>query len=682
MEQNNPEALEDNKEVVYQDQQATVTRAPLYGGTGEVVTGYRNEENDPESRVYAPVVENPPTAPNVVVTSTSARQTVRPSPTHGVGPSKTQATSTGQPRRTDRGFLGTFSTKSKGRFFFPLQAGIVLFSFLVLVSSALVESRRPLNTASPRFLQYTVAVSQVSFAVSLAACVMERLGLLENPHLRVALSAFLVFFWVPALVLITFFGVFASPIANANGFFGAWGALIVSAVAFSYETDQTYRDRRRNAAPRTSLLVIFLTSLMVMGSGIQVLSFQESLPGGGFGALGPRWSYTVYSIAFGAVAALYSLIMLLTVDAMAPMVMLVLGIILFLWIGIGTLLLTFADPFLRARGNGYYSSLFTLVASFGLLMSLEHSHRERDANSATGAPGSANTATGANVNRNTRRESRTTATYFMFLRAATFASLAVLIAGSLTCRNNDGCDNSMQRFQIAAGAIGLGLGLIFCLLEPFTIGAMIRLAFAILFLLWWVACFIVLTYFGTFISPAALGVFANGFFFTWIALVFAALVFAESLKELARNRDPFSPLIAKSGFLLLIIIGSLIELGAAIRWFYSTNNSQLSRYALALGSASTFLVIVLFFALLCARNNYETHDSLYNIGLYFLTIWWALGALVLTYKNLWNSAVDNGYFSVYFTLGTCLLALSGMWRTDDEDMDETTNRDTTASGRV
>lgn len=662
---------------MYSDQQATITRAPLAGGTGDVVTGVKNGAMDPESQTVAQGYDNPATAPNVVVTSSTARQTVRPSPTHNTVPSKTTANAV----RSGGGFLGNFSTRSRGRFFFPLHAAVVLFSFLVLVSSALEETRRPAGFGSPPFLQYSVAIAQVSFAVSLAACVMERLGLLENAHLRVALSAFQVFFWVPALVLITFFGVFITPLTNANGFFGAWGALIAAAVAFSHETERSQRDPRvRNAAPRTSLLVLFLTSLMIMGSGIRVYSFERGLPGGGFGAIGPRYSYTIFSIAFGAISAFFSILFLLTVDGIPPKTMLGLGFVLFLWVGAGTLVLTFGDPFEEAAGNGYYSCFFALVASFGLLISLRHA--ERNSNAGAASANAAGTTTTATNTRSDRRESLTSATYFMFLRAATFASLVVLIAASLTCRDNGGCDGNMQRFQIAAGAVGLGLGLIVCVLELFglyTIGTGIKIGFSLVYLLWWVACFIVLTFFGTFVTPAALGAFANGFFFTWVALVFSALVFAEALKEHARNRDPPSPLVAKSGFLLLIIIGSLIELGAAIRWFYDTNDSALSRYALALGSGSTFLVIVLFFVLLFARKNYEAHDSLYNIGLYFLTIWWALGALVLTYENFWNSAVDNGYFAAYFTLGACLLALSGMWRTDEDDMDETITGGSTAT---
>jgi hypothetical protein len=217
--------------------------------------------------------------------------------------------------------------------------------------------------------------------------------------------------------------------------------------------------------------------------------------------------------------------------------------------------------------------------------------------------------------------------------------------------------------------------------EFFRTSSIFKLVFSFIWLLWWIAAFVTLTFFGSFQSPTfglsgtntipvgepIGGVFANGFFFTWIALIFAALTFADAVKDRAHSADHPSPTLAKAGFLLLIILGSAITLGAGIQWYYSTNYSRLSKYAISMGVVSIGMVLILWVVLGAFRSNYERHDSLYNAGLYLLTLWWAVGALVLTFGGLWTSATDNGYFSVFFTLGACLLALSGMWRLGDDD---------------
>jgi len=413
---------------------------------------------------------------------------------------------------------------------------------------------------------------------------------------------------------------------------------------------------------------------MIMGSGIRLYSTQQGVPGGFDQPGSAPWSYTVFSVAFGAVTAFLSVAFLVVLDLTPPKTMLGFGTFLWFWVATGILVLTFGDPFQQAAGNGYYSCLFALLSSFGLLVSLGHTdrHTSTPRENAAGTAAGAGTTTSASRQRG---EHTTSSTFFLFVRGGTFCSLVVLVAACLTCRETGGCQGNIQRFQIAAGAVSLGIGLVVVILGLFglfNVPSPVKIAFSLFWLLWWVACFIVLTYFGSFQSPTlTLSFYANGFFFTWAALIFAALTFAESLRDHVRYSNPPSPLIAKSGFLLLIIIGSAIELGAAIKWYYDTDFSSHSKYALALGPVSIGLVIILFIILAVTRSNVEAHDSTYNAGLYILTIWWAVGTLVLTYEGFWDSAIDNGYFSLFFTLGTCLLALSGMWRTDHDDFDET-----------
>jgi hypothetical protein len=695
--------MQPNQEVVYQDQKhgVDIVKEPMAGG-GATYTSRpmgQPEEKDPEADVGvgAPVyVQSATTQTTQQTTATTAvppavrRTDVRPAP---------------QPRDTTRksgGLMNTFVTRSTGPFFFSLHAAIAFFSFLVLVSAAYILN----NTVVQRWVQYELTIGQIGLAVSLGACIMERLGLLEHIGVRIALSAFQMILWFPALILMTFFGTFLTPLANANGFFGAWGALAASAVVFVHEAERyrkyhrgrdngrdynnqpsgysnqqtgqtgyntqapvythqtgstttttanTTAPRRRgddqdSTSPRLSLVLVFLFSLMIMGSGIRVYYTA---------AAAVAWSYVLFSFIFGAITAFIALVLLAVFEAVSNPVMITIGTIFFIWIAVGVCFLTFGAPFETALGNGYYSCLFTLLASFGLLLSLKRRGRDD---------------TTMGVNEATERSARR---FFLYMRVMTFASLMEMVAASLVCRNTGGCSGSIPRYEVAAGAIALGVGLIIILLEAFgaqRVSGTPKIIIALFLMLWWVAAFIVLTYFGTFTTPTFQSAYyANGFFFTWVALIAAALAFAEAIKERSLEADPPSPMVAKIGFLFLIIIGSAIELGAGIVWYYNTGNSVLSRYALSLGSVSIFLVIVMYFVLGATHNNYELHDGIYNFGLYLLTIWWAVGLLVLTFDGLWSVALDNGYFSLFFTLGTCLLALSGIWRHEEVEMDDDRN---------
>jgi hypothetical protein len=600
------------------------------------------------------------TAPTVGVT---VKRDVRPSPRHGYpGDQNVQKETTGS-----GGVLSAFKSKSTGRFFFALHAAIVLFSFLVLVSAALIADRAVGGgVGALRFVQYELVIGQISFAVSLGALVMERLGLLEHRPIRVALSAFQVFLWVPALVIFTFFGTFRSPLESANGYFGTWGALTAAVVVFMHESERSRTDPRASAAPRSSLLLMFFFSLMIMGSGIIVFEQYNSTPGGFNNPNDPR-NYVIWAIAFGAATAFFSLIFLLFLDTTPVKTLMFLGTIFWVWVAVGASFLTFGNPFETALGNGYYSTFFTLLASFGLLMSLRRESRDSDrANTA------ANAASGDPNRRTTHDETESSASFFLHMRIVTFSSLAVMIAAILICRNSDGCENNYQRYEVAAGVVPLGLCLVVVLLEGFglyRIAGGFKIGFALLILLWWIAAFTVLTFFGSFQSPVAAQPtwYANGFFFSWIALIFSCLAFAAAMKESAMKSDPPNPVTAKSGFLFLIILGSVIELGAGIQAYYANKSFNLSVYAISLGAISIFMVLVLYGVMACTRKNYDTHDSLYNGLLYILTLWWAIGTMILTFMSFWNSAVDNGFFSTYFTTGACLLALSGIWRDEYDD---------------
>jgi len=244
-----------------------------------------------------------------------------------------------------------------------------------------------------------------------------------------------------------------------------------------------------------------------------------------------------------------------------------------------------------------------------------------------------------------------------------------MVSAILIPRDSSNPDNSygssLIRYEIAVGAVSVFVSLLVLLLDGFglfKLAGVSKLIIGAFQFLWWIAAFIVLTYFGSFTSPTnPNAIYANGFFFTWAGLIFAALAFVEGLRGSVSGSS--SILSSRIGLLVIIAVGSLIEMGAAISWYYNPVTAQfvaLVRYALALGPVSVFLVLVMFCISMATRSSDDMHDSLFNLGLLLLTIWWALGLLILTFDRLWPIAIDNGYFSVYFTFGACLFALSGL----------------------
>jgi len=550
--------------------------------------------------------------------------------------------------------------RSSTRFFFAFHCGIVFFSFLVLVSSALQEDQIASNAPFivTHFVQYQLGCAQLSFAVSLWAIIWERLGLLENRPVRLVLSAFQLFFWFPSLVIGTIYGTVVSPVFTANGYFGSWGAFTAATIVFVYGSERFSGDKNVSPVPKISLVLLFFYSLMIMLGALVLFTRLKNSPGG-FNNPNAPFNYVVLYISVGSSSAFLSLVFLLIMDKLPTRTRVILGTILWLWVGTGVATLTFGFPNRFAVGNGYYAGLFAVLASNGLLMSLRRARLHRGL---------------LNLSLRERKELMSTAMFFGAFRGVTFSSMVVMISAILTCSDQSGCANTTQRYQIAGGAIPFVIG--FCFVVPQAlqivhISAGVRLILAILFWSWWVAAFTVMTFFGAFQTPAFItGFYANGFFFCWIALTYASMALAEGVKgKFATTGEDgrlSNPVAGKFGFLLLILVGSTIELGAAIRAYFDSNHSQYSIYALSVGSISIVMVLIVFVTLAVTQSDRDRNRLMYEIGLRSLAIWWLAGTLILTFGGLFNAAVDNGYFSLFYTLGACVLGLSGIWRGVEE----------------
>jgi hypothetical protein len=331
------------------------------------------------------------------------------------------------------------------------------------------------------------------------------------------------------------------------------------------------------------------------------------------------------------------------------------GTFMWLYVGSGVATLTFGFPNRFAVSNGFYAGLFAILASNGLLMSLRRARFHRGL---------------LKLNSGEHRGLINANLFFAFLRGTTFSSMVVMITAILVCTDKNGCANNFERYQITAGGAPFIIGFGFILLELFRIyhiGPVFRLVLAVLFFAWWIAAFTSLTFFGSFQTPAfPSGFYANGFIFCWLSLMFACLCFAQAVKGCATGGRSPHPYIGRLGFLCLIILGSTIELGSAIRSYFDFPESfaAYSKYAISLGTVSIGMALVLMVAMgVTHASDKDLTNSIFVAGLYFLTLWWALGTLVLTFSGFWGSATHNGYFSLFFTFGACLLGLSGIWST-------------------
>jgi hypothetical protein len=328
-----------------------------------------------------------------------------------------------------------------------------------------------------------------------------------------------------------------------------------------------------------------------------------------------------FAIAFGAITSFLSLLFILVSGDFSREDMFRLNSFLFLWVFVGMLVLTFGGPFVTAVDNGYYSNFFGL---FGAVITVADVSKEN------------NFTLKLNV-------------------LLSCSSLIVLIASGLHCPG--GCTDIIA-YQISLSAISLFFALLVVGLQTYEVETGFYQILAIFQFLWWIAGFVVLTFFGSFQSPTGL---ANGFFFTWISLALSTLLVFDSsqigefvFEEKSKRR---------SAVLLLLLGGSLINIGIGVRYYQTCLGSltcasevPISIYSFCLGVISTSVVILLFGLPFIAQSCSTQIDSSYSAILYFFTIWWLLGAFVMSFYSTsnWQNANDNGYFSLYFNLGLSL----------------------------
>lgn len=238
---------------------------------------------------------------------------------------------------------------------------IAFFSLMVMIVAAQnCDSLRNGDCEDTR--AYEVAVGAFSFAIAFIAFLLHFFGWLHNVTHQAIVSTFLFVWWVAGVIILTFFGDFQST-QNANGYFGAWGAFIMSAfalVAVSPRFEEAI-DRNLHAhSIRKPLFFIALASAVVMGAAIAPCSPHQNCRG-----------YSLYALIVGTFSLLVALVFLLIPTRLERSLMRYVAWFFLLWWAFGTGVLTLGGPF-RQTGNGYFGSFAALLSTIGLFRALHY----------------------------------------------------------------------------------------------------------------------------------------------------------------------------------------------------------------------------------------------------------------------------------------------------------------------
>lgn len=242
-----------------------------------------------------------------------------------------------------------------------------------------------------------------------------------------------------------------------------------------------------------------------------------------------------------------------------------------------------------------------------------------------------------------------------------FASIVVMISSSTICGGGVSVPNlpfptggkpctGITGYQVAVSTISAIIAIISALL--FSAGKIpekAQEAVSWFQFLWWTAGMIVLTFFGDYITVF----YANGYFGTWLAYLFAALGAVQVSTFFRQSVD--DALHSMRSPLLLLIVSSAVVMGAAIGpCSPSSACTSYNAFAVSLGTISLIICLVLFFAAPRAPANVN------KVFGTFLLLWWVVGFCVVTFGGPFVSP-GNGYFASaasvlasikYFRLGT------------------------------
>jgi hypothetical protein len=237
---------------------------------------------------------------------------------------------------------------------------IAFFSLLVMIISAQICDNLE-NGSCHSTRGYQVAAGAISFIVAMLVAIIHFFGKLENIEAQTWISVSFFLWWLAGVIVLTFFGDFTTT-QNANGYFGSWGAFIMSVFSlvavsprFEHGLDSTMHSIRK------PLFFLVLASAIVMGASIGPCSPREACTG-----------YAAYAVVVSVVSLAIALVLFLLPSRVERTMMKYIGVFLVVWWIFGVGCMTLGGPF-KTTGNGYFGSFAALLASVALLRVL---HKE------------------------------------------------------------------------------------------------------------------------------------------------------------------------------------------------------------------------------------------------------------------------------------------------------------------
>jgi len=238
---------------------------------------------------------------------------------------------------------------------------ISFFSLLVMIVSAQICDNLMPNGSCQATRGYQVACGAISFIAALIIALVHFFGKLENVAIQTAISASFFLWWLAGVIVLTFFGDFTTT-QNANGYFGSWGAFIMSVFSlvavsprFEHRLDSTMHSIRK------PLFFLILASAITMGASIGPCSPSSRCTG-----------YAAWALVASVVSLAVALVLFFLPTQVERKLMKYIAVLLVLWWIFAVGCITLGGPFTTA-GNGYFGSFAALLASVSLLRVL---HKE------------------------------------------------------------------------------------------------------------------------------------------------------------------------------------------------------------------------------------------------------------------------------------------------------------------
>jgi len=236
---------------------------------------------------------------------------------------------------------------------------LAFFSFTVMVqSSVLCGDGLVPCTGTPA---YQVAVGTISGFFALCSGFAHHSGKLTSEKAHEGISAFQFIWWIPGVIVLTFFGSYTDT-TFANGYFGSWGAFFFATYSL-VSVSPRFNDslEQLGNSPRRALIFLVVASGIEMGASIGPCNPQSLC-----------YSYRAFAVALGSISLFISLILLLGSSKIPRNVMRYTAFFMILWWVIGTGVVTFGGPFTNT-GNGYFASFAAVISSLAFLRSVQTS---------------------------------------------------------------------------------------------------------------------------------------------------------------------------------------------------------------------------------------------------------------------------------------------------------------------